>query len=98
MVNGAQPKVALERAEGFLHQLHVAAPQQRGILGAEVGAQELPAFATAHGAPFGPVLGVGEFACCGHGHFHQAGGDASGPVAGGAELLQQRVAGEILLL
>ena len=49
VVDRSHPGVAFERAERFLHghQLHVAAPDQLRIVGGEIGAQQIPAFALA---------------------------------------------------
>ena len=57
MEDRTQPEIALERAEGFLDvaQLHVAAPDQRGIVGSQVGAQQVAAFAAAGAAQGGAI-------------------------------------------
>ena len=100
MVDGPQAQVAFLSAEGFFHerQLHVATPEQLRVVGAQVGAQQIPAFALAHGAQPGAVEGVGEFSFRIHGGWHQAGRTASGPVARGAQFLQALITGEVLLL
>ena len=100
MVNGPQAQVAFQGAEGFFdeHQLHIATPEQFGIVGAQVGAQEIPAFALADGAQFLAVKPEGELARFRHGGVDQGSDGTAGAVACAAEFFQPLVAGEVLLL
>src|SRR6266581_970 len=57
MVDGTNPQVALQGAEGGLdlRQLNVAGPQHRGIFAAEIGAQQIVSIALFEGAQLGLV-------------------------------------------
>ena len=98
MVDGPKIQVALLGAERFLDedQLHVATTNQLRVVGAEVGAQQIPALPVAQAAQFLPVEGEGEFPFARHGGWRQSGGDASGPIPGRPAFLQPWIAGEVL--
>ena len=53
MINGSPSQIAFQGAEGFCHepQLHVTTPEQFGVVGTQVGAQEVTALALAHRGP-----------------------------------------------
>jgi hypothetical protein len=95
-----QAEVALQGAERFLHktQLHIAAPDQLRIVGAQVGAQQIATFAAAHGAQFFAVESIGERAVGRDGDLHQTRRAAAGFFLRGAEFGEQRVAGRALPL
>ena len=57
MVDGTQVQVVLDGFEGSFDfgKLDVEAPQLGGVASAEIGAQQVAAFAAVRGAQFGPV-------------------------------------------
>lgn len=78
--------------------MHITTPDQLRIVRAQVGPQQIAAFAAAHGAWFGPVQPIGERAVGRDLDLHQTCRAAAGFFLRGAEFREQRVAGRALPL